>query len=130
MTNSRFNDPEELRRKIRQINHDDCDGNLFLEVLLAGLRLNNAAELARRLPVSPAVLTRMRTGRSVSDEMLLKLHLTFDLSISALKDLVCACSRTNVPITMQRIDALADGGMFAQQVRPDRTTFTALPVER
>lgn len=115
MGNSRFNDPEQVSRRIRKIDHDNVDGNLFIEVLLTGLCLRNAAALAKQLPVAPAILSRIRTGRPVSDEFLLKLHLTFGLSIAGLKDLLCACTFSGSPITMERIDALASAAVFTHR---------------
>jgi plasmid maintenance system antidote protein VapI len=125
MDNSRFSDPDQLKSRIRQIDHANVDGNLFVEVLLAGLRLNNAAELARKLPVAPAVLSRIRTGRAVSDEMLLKLHLAFGMSVSGLKDLLCACNVSDMPITMQRIDALASKAVFIQRAPTEQERLAA-----
>jgi len=125
MVNSRFNDPEQLSRRIRQVEHEDVDGNLVVEVLLAGLRLRNAAELARLLPVAPAVLSRIRTGRAVSDEMLIKLHLAFGLSISGLKDLLNECRHSDEPITMQRVDALAAAPVFTQRTAPEQAQIAA-----
>lgn len=113
MMASRFNDPGELRRKIRHVNHALVDGNLFIEVLLTGIRLRSAAELSRLIDVAPAVISRTRSGRApVSDDMLLKLHIACDLAISGLKDLLDACTRSDQPITTQRIDELAAFPVF------------------
>lgn len=109
---SRFNDPGELRRKIRHVNHALVDGNLFIEVLLTGIRLRSASELSRLIDVAPAVISRIRSGRSVSDDMLLKLHIACNLTISGLKDLLDACTRSDQPITTQRIDELAAFPVF------------------
>lgn len=125
MDNSRFNDPVELSRRIRQVDHKEVDGKLVIEVLLTGLRLSNAAELARRLSVTPAVLSRIRTGRAVSDEMLLRLHLAFGLSIAGLKDLLNECRYSDEPITMQRVDALASSVVFTQRSQPEQVQLAA-----
>lgn len=120
MVNSRFNDPDQIRQRIRQVDQANVDGNLFIEVLLTGLNLRNAAALAQQLQAAPAVLSRIRAGRAVSDEMLLKLHLVFGLSISGLKDLLCACTFSDAPITVERIDALASAAVFTQRTHPER----------
>lgn len=119
MANVRFTDPEQLSKKIRHIDQSNLDGHLFLEVLFAGLGMRNAAELAKTLPVAAAVLSRVRAGRAVSDEMLLRLNVVFGLSISGLKDLLCACTRSAEPITMQRVDALAARSVFTQREPTD-----------
>lgn len=125
MRNSRFNDPEQLSRKIRQVDREGVDGNLFLDVLLSGLRLANAAELARKLPVAPAVLSRIRSGATVSDEMLIKLNLAFGLPIRGLKDLLCACARSDVPVTMARIDALSSAAVFTERMHHEQARLAA-----
>lgn len=114
MVISRFNDPKQISKKIRRVDHNSVDGNLFIEVLLAGLKLRTAAELARSLPVAPAILSRIRAGRAVSDELLVKLNIVFGLSISGLKDLQCSCSRSNTPVSVESINALAELPVFTQ----------------
>jgi transcriptional regulator with XRE-family HTH domain len=121
MNNSRFNDPDVLRRKIHRLNHSEVDGNLFIDVLLTGLGIRTAAELARELGIGPAILSRIRTGRPISDELLLRLHILYQLPISGLKELMLSCKHSSEPASMEEIDALAKAEVFAHVERTVRS---------
>jgi len=121
MVNIRFNDPVQLSKKIQPVDHARVDGNLFIEAILAGLKLRNAAELSRELPVAPAIISRIRTGRAVSDELLVKLSIVYRLPISGLKDLLRACSHDGGPVTMQRVDELAAMAVFTNRIEEEES---------
>lgn len=122
MGQHRFTDPAELKAKINRIEHSMIDGALFLDVILAGLRLRSYAELSRSIEVTAPVLSRIRgASKNISDSMLLALHEEFDLPIADLKQLVNACvvpdpegNATHERARYQeRIRELAGAAMFA-----------------
>jgi hypothetical protein len=96
MAKTRFNDPDALRLRIRSIPWDKVDGELFVEVLLEGLGLKNAAELSRELGIAPAVVSRIRSCTNpIPDHMLIGLHEAYNLDIRSLKDLILLCAKVN-----------------------------------
>lgn len=96
MAKTRFNDPDALRLRIRSIPWDDVDSELFIEVLLEGLGLKNAAELSRELGIAPAVVSRIRHSKNpVPDHLLIGLHEAYNLDIGSLKDLILICAQVH-----------------------------------
>lgn len=91
-----FSDPDALRLRIRSIPWDKVDGELFVEVLLEGLGLKNAAELSRELGIAPAVVSRIRSCTNpIPDHLLIGLHEAYNLDIGSLKDLILLCAEAD-----------------------------------
>lgn len=111
MRQNRFTDPAALKSKIIRVEHSMVDGALFMDVILAGLRLRSAAELSRSIEMTAPVLSRIRcAGKHISDSMLIALHEEFNLPIGELKQLVKACA-------IQANDADYDGARHHERIR-------------
>jgi hypothetical protein len=121
MTKTRFNDPDALRLRIRSIPWEKVDGELFVEVLLEGLGLKNAAELSRELGIAPAVVSRIRhLKNAVPDHLLIGLHEAYDLDIGSLKDLILLCAEVdgdsdNVIVELAKHEVFAARNQRANQ---------------
>ena len=70
--------------------HTHC----LLDSILLREQIKNDAELSRRLALAPSSISKIRCGRNVaSDEVLLRMHEEFNISIAELKLLVSLQAR-------------------------------------
>jgi transcriptional regulator with XRE-family HTH domain len=72
--------------------HDNA--HCLLDSVILRQRLKNDAELSRRLMLAPSSISKIRRGRNIaSDEILLRIHEVFDISIAELKLLMAMQAR-------------------------------------
>jgi transcriptional regulator with XRE-family HTH domain len=66
----------------------------LLDSVILRQRLKNDAELSRCLMLAPSSISKIRRGRNIaSDEVLLRIHEAFDISIAELKLLMAMQAR-------------------------------------
>ncbi|NTB05948.1 helix-turn-helix domain-containing protein [Agrobacterium tumefaciens] len=109
---ARFNDPEKFRSKLLHIDPTTVSGALFVDTIIAGLGVKNAAELSRRLGVTPAVISRIRGGAPITEALLIGLHIEYGLEIAELKGLMRECIGEPDVHSSSRITTLAASPMF------------------
>jgi transcriptional regulator with XRE-family HTH domain len=70
------------------------NAHCLLDSVILRQRLKNDAELSRRLMLAPSSISKIRRGRNIaSDEVLLRIHEVFDISIAELKLLMAMQAR-------------------------------------